>query len=193
MATLFDFAFLDNFSSIFVLLFIIVAIYAILTARKVFGGNSSLNFTIAFAIGMIFIFNKGAIDAIRYIIPWITFVIIAFVMILIGITVFVGADPISWLKTMGYMGTWYNFVFVISLVIIALGVSNSVGQNVGPFLGGGNESISLAATQAAGTGDVASDDFSQNLGATLFHPKVLSLILVFFILSMAAMYITKMG
>ncbi|MBT3464158.1 hypothetical protein HN451_04160, partial [archaeon] len=126
MATLFDFAFLDNFSSIFVLLFIIVAIYAILTARKVFGGNSSLNFTIAFAIGMIFIFNKGAIDAIRYIIPWITFVIIAFVMILIGITVFVGADPISWLKTMGYMGTWYNFVFVISLVIIALGVSNSV-------------------------------------------------------------------
>ena len=72
-----------------------------------------------------------------------------------------------------------------------MNVSQKVGQNAGPFLD--NSTANPDNVVAGGSGDVASGSFNQNLGATLFHPKVLALLLMIVVATFATLWIGYTG
>jgi len=170
MASLLDITLLNQFSSIFVILFIFTATYAVLSFKGPFGDNKGVNAMLAAMFAMIFIFSEDAIEIIKATIPWYIIMMIALMLIYMTI-MSIGANIPNILKT--DIGTW---VLIISLGILAINISLRIGQTAGPYLG--NETINPDQVVAGGPGDVGSQSFSQNFGAVLFHPRVLGLLLV---------------
>ena len=181
MASLLDISLLDQFSVIFVILFVFTAVYAVLSFRKPFGEAKGINALLAFTIAIMFIFSQDAIEVIKASIPWYIVMMIAIMFIFI-IPASIGSTvPQSFMKNVG------NYVLIIGIVILVINVANRLGQGAGPFLS--NESINPDQVVAGESGDVGTGSFSQNFGATFFHPKVLALILVLVICLFAVMWI----
>lgn len=181
MATFLDILFLEHFSNIFVLLFVFVAIYAVLEVKKPFGAGAArgINLMIAFAVSFLFIFAPDAIKIVRFAVPWFLILIIAYVFINIAKVAF-GAE---WQPDIPRtFGTW---TLVFSVVIMLFAISSAIGQKAGPYLDGN------VSSGGAGNGDgsVASGSFQENLGATLFHPKVLGVLVILVIMLFAALWI----
>jgi hypothetical protein len=184
MASLLDISLLNQFSNIFVILFVFTATYAVLVFKSPFGSNKGLNAMMAAMIALVFIFSNDAIEVIKATIPWYIIIMIALMFIYMIIQSIGTAMP-SILKN--DIGTW---ILIIGIGILALNVSLRIGQTAGPFLG--NESINSNNVVANGEGDVGSQSYSQNLGATLFHPRVLGFILVLLVAVFSVIWIGKM-
>lgn len=173
MASLLDISLLGNFSDVFIILFIFVAIYAVLLFRGPFGGNKGLNALIAFAVSMIMAFSGPALKIVADTVPWAVLLLVVLMVTLLA-SKSVGVDlPISLTKN---LGTW---ILVIMVIVFVINVSMQLGQTAGPYLSNG--SINPDYVEANGEGDVASGSYAQNFGATLFHPKVLAMLLVLII------------
>jgi len=170
MASFFDISLLGNFSDIFVILFVFTAAYAILMLKKPFGDFKGVNALLAFAMAMMFIFSQDAIQIIKNTVPWYIILMIALTMTLM-VTKSIGGEMPA--RLMSDIGTW---ILVIGVIILVINISMSIGQDVGPFLS--NETINPDSVTAGGSGDVGSGSFAQNFGATLFHPKVLAMLVV---------------
>ncbi|MBD3203291.1 hypothetical protein GF327_03290 [Candidatus Woesearchaeota archaeon] len=182
MATFLDIAFLEHFSSIFVVIFVFTAVYAILTFKKPLGDNKGINALIAFAVSVLFIMSKDAIAIIRTAVPWWTLMVLVITFIIIGVEAFGSSfDP----GTLQSFSTW---ILIIAIIIFVFAWAGVAGQKAGPYLG--NESSTQAAENYGGSGNVASGNFQENLGATLFHPKVLGVILILVIALFAILFIT---
>jgi hypothetical protein len=174
MASLLDISLLGYFSDIFVIVFVFTATYGILLVKSPFGDNKGLNALIAFAVSFMLIFSKDAITIVKNTVPWFIIIMLVLVMALM-VTKSIGA---SWTSTiMESMGTW---ILVIGIVIFVINLGFSLGPSAGPYLGS-NGSINPDSVVAGSSGDVASNNYAQNFSATLFHPKVLALILIFII------------
>ena len=170
MASLFDISLLSHFSDVFVILFVFTAVYAILMVQKPFGDVKGLNALMAFAVAMMLVFSQNAINIVKETVPWFIIIIVALMFVLLT-TKSIGADiPIPLMNNIG------TYILVIGSIILLINISLSLGQNIGPFLG--NETTDSNNVQPGGGGEVGSGNFAQNLGATLFHPKVLAMILV---------------
>lgn len=181
MASLLDISLLDQFSVIFVILFIFTAVYAVLSFRKPFGDAKGINALLAFTIAIMFIFSQDAIEVVKASIPWYIVIMVALMFIFI-IPASIGSQvPASFMKNVG------NYVLIIGILILVVNVANRLGQGAGPFLS--NESINPDQVVAGETGDVGTGSFTQNFGATIFHPKVLALLLVLIICLFAVMWI----
>jgi hypothetical protein len=173
MASLLDISLVGHFSDVFIILFIFTAIYAILLFRGPFGANKGLNALIAFAISMIMAFSKEALTIIADTVPWAVLLLVILMVTLLA-TKSVGVDlPLSITKN---LGTW---LLVIMIIVFLINVSMQLGQSAGPYLSNG--SINPDYVEAGSPGDVGSGSFAQNFGATLFHPKVLALLLILII------------
>ena len=166
----------------FVILFIFTALYAVLMFKKPFGDNKGINALFSAAVSIIFLFSEDAVEVVKSTLPWYMIMIFVLIMVLIATMAF--DAPVPPVLTTG-LGTW---VLIIALFILVLNISQRIGQKAGPFLG--NQSISEA---VAGTGDVATSSYSQNLGATLFHPKVLALLLIIMVSVFAVLWIGYVG
>jgi hypothetical protein len=170
MASLLDISLLTHFSDIFVILFIFTAVYAILMFRKPFGDVKGLNALMAFAVAMLFIFSRDAIDIIKGTVPWFIIMMVVLMLVLL-LTSSIGASLDKAL--MGNIGT---YILVVGIIILVINISLKLGQNAGPFLA--NETYDPDNVVAGGSGDVGSGSYVQNFGATIFHPKVLALMLI---------------
>jgi len=171
MASLLDISLLGHFEDLFIILLIFTATYAILMVKKPFGDFKGINAMLSFAIAMIFIFSKDAINIIKDTVPWIIIMLIVLMMVQLA-TVSIGAEiPLSLTRNIG------TYLFVIGIIILVINIGQRVGQSAGPYLGS-NESIDPDNVVLGGDADVGTGSFSQNFGATLFHPKVLAMILV---------------
>ena len=180
MASLLDISLLSQFGDIFVILFIFTAAYAILMVKAPFGSNKGLNAMMAFAISMMFIFSKDAIAIVRDTVPWFILMMVILMLTLLATNSIGAVIPES---LMVNIGTW---IFVIGVIIFIINVSLRLGQDAGPFLG--NNVTDPDNVIAGGEGDVGSGSFSQNFSATLFHPKVLAMILVL-VVALFAVYL----
>ena len=181
MASLLDISLIDQFSIIFVILFIFTAVYAVLTFRKPFGEAKGINALLAFTIAILFIFSQDAIAIVKASIPWYIVMMVALMFIFI-IPASIGSTiPDAFMRNIG------NYVLVIGIIILAINISLHLGQRAGPFLS--NESIDPDQVIAGESGDVGTGSFAQNFGATIFHPKVLALILVLVVCLFAVMWI----
>ncbi len=195
MATFPGLTLLQNFNPIFTLIFVFAVIFALLEKTKIFGeGKKGLNSLTAFVIAFMFLLSDKAINVISFVAPW--FVVIAlglfflfFVIMMFGVQ---DADISGMITGSKYGKTIMLTLIVVAGLIFALGLGNEFGGEVGPYLEDGNSVSQGSGSANTGltVGDVTAgntntDDFQNNLGATIFHPKVLGMVLLLFISSFA--------
>lgn len=194
MATFLDISGLSFFSSIFTFILVFVTVYALLTWGKILGSNSGLHSLIAISIAVLFMFSKDAISLVNFMIPWFTIMFIIIILMIMAYSLFHsggGVNVYSLLVSGGYHKIVVYWVIILSVVIILLGLGNTYGQKVGPYLNSDASSVgangvynndtntlSGAADNFRGSGSVNSGDFQTNLGATIFHPKMLGMIFI---------------
>ncbi|MBN2422396.1 hypothetical protein JXB41_04150 [Candidatus Woesearchaeota archaeon] len=184
MATFLDIGFLTHFSSVFVVIFVFTAVYAVLTFKKPIGENKGVNALISFAIAIIFILSEDAILIIKAAVPWWTIMIIVVTFVVIGVEAFGSSFPAT---TVTSFSTW---ILIIAIIIFVFAWSGVAGQKAGPYLGENTSSLTEAAAAARGDGSVSTGSFQDNLGATLFHPKVLGLVLILIVALFTVLFIT---
>ncbi len=182
MASLLDISLLNYFSDIFVIILIFTATYAILIAKGVFGGDKGLNAAIAFSISIVFIFSKDAITIVKNTVPWFIIMMLVMTLLLLVTKSFGGGWSALINESLG------TYILVIGIIILVINIGLSFGQNVGPYLGS-NGTIDPDNVAMGDSADVASDNFAQNFSATLFHPKVLAMILVIIVSIFSVMLI----
>ena len=185
MASFLDISLIGHFSDIFVLLFIFTITYAILLIKGPFGTNKGLNALIALSVSMMFIFSNDLIDIVKNTVPWFILMFIVLIMVLF-VTQSIGSTLAPFFKNIS------TIILIIGILILFVQIGLKFGQDAGPFLGNANGTTTTIDPDnviAGGDGDVASDSFSQNFGATIFHPKVLALILVMLVSLFAVLMI----
>lgn len=169
MATPLDLGILGLFDFIFPMLLVWTFVFALLQKTEVIGKAMGINATIATAAAFTILFSRTAIDLINFIIPWFAIAIIFFVLMVL-LFMIMGAKDIQ-----AYKQTNIQWILVaVGILIIVAGFGKVLGQSL--------------LEEAAQTGEgplvegqetVATNDFQQNIYATLFHPKILGLLVVF--------------
>jgi hypothetical protein len=184
MATPLDIGFLQHFESIFVVIFVFTAMYGVLMFKKPLGENKGVNALLAFSVAIIFVLFPDTVDIIKAAVPWWTIMIIVITFIIIGVEAFGSKFPTGTLQS---FSTW---VLIIAIVIFVFAWAGVSGQRAGPYLDENTSSITRSTDAARGDGNVASGSFQDNLGATLFHPKVLGVILILVVCLFTILFLT---
>jgi len=155
MATFLDVTGLQHFSAIFVFLFVIVAVWALLTYTKVMGEHQWVVGIAAVLIGIFVIISPIATKVVQNIAPW--FAVLFVFVILIGVAAkMVGDAEISFMKPL---------FLVLVIVLVFVGAGTTIRSNV--IVPGDNES---------------SSDFTRDYSQTstiVFHPKFMGMMLIF--------------
>jgi len=184
MATFFDITLLENFSLIFTFLLVFAIIYALLEMFKLLGDNKGIHAIVAISVALIMLISKNALQVINLAIPWFVILFVIAIFALIGYKLFNPGDISEVLKGNRTLTIW---VVVIAAVIFIGALSQVYGQTIGPYLGGENTTESVS----DGTGSTATGEFSQNLTATFFHPKVLGLIIIMLIAVFTVFFLAR--
>ncbi|MBW2963651.1 hypothetical protein KY306_02665 [Candidatus Woesearchaeota archaeon] len=175
MVTFLDIGLLNYFSIIFPALLIFAIVFAILTMTKILGGNKIIDALVAVSLGFLALLSEDVVGVINYMAPWFVLVFV-FVILLVLIYRTLGATekdvgdfirtdrPVKWA------------IFSIGIIIFLAALGNVVGEKIGPYLGEGSN-VTTEEIQAG----VATGSWSQNVGATLFHPKILGMLLIILI------------
>jgi len=158
MATFLDVSGLEAFSKIFVFLLVLLAIYAVFTTTKSFGGTKWVAWLIALVVAIFVILSDLASGIIRYITPWfaVLFIFVTFVIVAGKIFGATGADFAE-----------YKWILVVVVVLVFL---------VGALM--------YIRQQTNVPGDVNEDGKvvkESNYASTvnfLFHPKVMGIIFI---------------
>lgn len=195
MVSLLDISGLTFFSSIFTFILAFVIIYAAMEYTDTLGQNKSIHALIAFSISVLLMFAGDLISIINFIVPWFVLLFIFILLILMAVQMFgVKSEQVThWFMNKEEGTTVVYWIISIAAIILLLGISNTYGQKVGPYLNENQTSVSNTADSIRGTGEVATGDFQQNLGATLFHPRILGLILIMLIAMFTILLIAREG
>lgn|SRR3989338_1428693 len=174
MATLLDLGLLRYFSVIFSFILVWALVFALLQKTKILGDKAGLNVLLAVAVAFLVSLSDNVVQIINFMIPWFTIAIIFFVLLLLIFQIF-GAkqdDIFKYISNDRAVG-WV----IIGVVIIIVGASfaNVFGQKLTQAAFEEGSTVNVSGTS------VASPNFQQNIYATLFHPKVLGMIVLFVI------------
>lgn len=170
------FQLLGRFSLIFPFLFVLVLIYAVLAKTKILGENGIVQGVVALAVAILFMFSKKAVTVISLMAPWF---VILFVFIIFTILAFMlfgvkEADFVSLVKDSAYSTTVVYWIIALILIIV-LGSISSVS-----FTGAEEGTVIQEGGDVGMAGEVT-EKGSGAFWATLFHPKVLGLIMILLI------------
>lgn len=169
---------LANFSSIFSFIFIWVIVYAIAEYTKLFGENKSIHAIMALAIAVITLMLSGVIQVINLIIPWFALMFIFAALVIMAFKFF-GVTDENLLSTIIGRDKVVLWWIITIAVIIFLGALGRVYFTSGSLLEPrANESM-IVGTNATTVSTIGQGAF----WATLFHPKILGLILILLIAS----------
>jgi len=156
MATFLDISGLQQFSTIFVFIFVWLAVYAVLSYSKILGDNKGVNILIGLIIGVLILFSPIATGVIEYIAPWFAVVFIFVIFVTIALKLF-GASGVE------SLGSLRIVTFIIIILVLVVGALSYVRQQV--TVPGDNET---------------SVDYGKTT-TILFHPKILGIIFVMII------------
>jgi hypothetical protein len=189
MATFLDVTLVQQASPVFVAVFVFAVVFALLQTLKIPGEDKNLHAIIALMMALFSVFLKPVRDMVLGISPWFVLLFIFIMFMLIAIKMLGVDDSTIGEAVKSDSGRFIIYIVVaIGVVILAFNLSLQFGQNIGPFLGGDN----ATGIPAAGVGgSTNTGDFNQNLAATLFHPKVLGMVLVFAIGSFTIRFLAK--
>jgi len=156
MATFLDIAGLQQFSTIFVFIFVWLVVYAVLAFSKILGENKAINIIIGLVVGILVLFSPIATGVIEYIAPWFAVIFIFVIFVTIALKLFgaSGAESLGSLRTV---------TFVVIILVLVVGALSYVRQQV--TVPGDNET---------------SVDYSKTT-TILFHPKILGIIFIMII------------
>ncbi|MBS3132378.1 hypothetical protein J4212_08150 [Candidatus Woesearchaeota archaeon] len=169
MATFLDVAALQNFSQIFVFLFVWLGGYGVLMYSRTLGGNQFLNILIPLILAIFVVSSELATQIIVKIIPWLVIVMV-FVMILAAAGGAFGGN----FEAFG--GGTKTLLLVVVALFIVIGAGVQVRQSI--TVPGDNET---------------STDFSRDYSQTatiLFHPTMLGIL---FLLALAVFTIALLA
>jgi hypothetical protein len=117
MASVMDFGILKNFTNLFVYLFILIMVYAVLESTNLLK-NRALHAIIAFLITVIVAVTGGGLDIITSMAPWAVVIgVFLFFMLLLG--QFAGIEQSQVLRILGNKPAWYIFIPLIIILIVA--------------------------------------------------------------------------
>ena len=167
MASPLDLGILNLFDFIFPVLLVWAFVFAMLQKTKVIGDSIGINAIIASATALTVLLSRPVIDLINFIIPWFAIAIIFFVLMVL-LFMIMGAKDIT-----AYKQTNVQWVLIaVGILIVVAGFGKVLGQTL-------LEEGAQVGTVVEGADGVATGGFQQNVYATLFHPKVLGLLIVF--------------
>jgi len=177
MATLLDLGLLNYFSVIFPFLLIFVLTYAVLSKTKFLGENNGIYGLIAFCLAMMTIFVPNVVTMINIMTPWL---VLLFVFLILSVVALM-ALGMNFDTVAKYMNAdwsvvhWVIFAFVLLIFLGSLASSfsdsltpydsDSTGES---YSGSKMSAEDLTTGQSTDTGD-----FSGNIAAVIFHPKIL--------------------
>lgn len=172
MATFVEAGFFGYFNSIFIFLFVLVVMYAILTATKILGENAAVNALVAFAIGIVFASSSFASKTFEYATPWLVllFVLILFINLIIK---FMGGEKTFWFGD----SLPIIIIIIVFIVVIFMISAGQVSQE------------RKEAAAAAGENPVLS--FPARIGETLRHPAILGMIVILLTAVFAIILLTR--
>ncbi|MBW3023103.1 hypothetical protein KY308_03290 [Candidatus Woesearchaeota archaeon] len=164
MTTFLDIGLLESFSPVFSFLFVWVAVFAILEYTKLFTENKGIHAMIAFILAILTLMSGKLVELISILAPAFVVAMI-FLMFLFLIYKMFGVEE-NWFKE---AITEKTSVYYWVLIIVAVILIGSVSYVFGPQL--------LEITQGtSATGNETG--ISQNIGAAIFHPKVLGFVFI---------------
>src|SRR3989344_6243987 len=167
MASPLDLGILNLFDFIFPVLLVWAFLFALLQKTEIIGKSMGINATIASAASLTVLLSRPFIDLINFIITWSAIAIIFFVLMVL-LFMIMGAKDIT-----AYKQTNVQWVLIaVGILIVVAGFGKVLGQTL-------LEEGAQAGTVVEGAEGVATGGFQQNVYATLFHPKVLGLLIVF--------------
>lgn len=174
MATVLDVSLFQAFDSVFAVLFTIAVVYALLHKLKLLGESPIVNGVVAAVAGFTILFSRDIIEIINFIIPWFAVVIIFGLLLMLVFMMFgvKEGDFFSYMRENQALG-W--LIFGIGALIIIAGIATTLGQRF--------TDLAFEDTQTVDDieSDVASTSFQESAIATLVHPRVLGLIVLFII------------
>ncbi len=161
MATILDTGLISFLLPVFVFLFILVVIYAILGKTELFGKTqTTLNLLAAICVAAVSVFAGNMIKVIGSIIPWIVFIALVLVLVFAIYMAFGKKEKEIW-DTFGGP----TVITVIIIFIVLIGLIAVFESDITPFSG---------TSQVSSDGKIVQGQNVKNeVIATLTHPRLL--------------------
>jgi len=193
MATFLDFSILGSFTSIFTFLLVFVVVFGLLDMFKMFGeGRRGIYAIIALCIGFIMIFSKGVVAVLQTFFPWFTLLILIVFLLIFASRMFGLSE--GDVKAGFYNNPYMTWILIFSAIILLFSLGAGFGQTTLEAGQGKNLTSPQAAVTTTGANATAGAtdtlSFSQNLYNTIFHPKVLGMILIMLVVILAMLFLT---
>jgi len=164
MTTFLDIGLLESFNPAFSFLFVWVAVFAILEYTKLFTENKGIHAFLALLLAIMTLLSGKLVSLISLMAP--VFVVgMLFLMFLFLIYKMFGVEEKWFQEAITGRSAAYYWVILVSIVILIGSIAYVFGPNLLAFTQGG-----------ATTGNET--DVGRNIGATIFHPKVLGFIFI---------------
>lgn len=167
MATFLDIGLIQKMNFLFPFLLVVVLSYAVLTKIEMFKEKKGLAAIVAFVFGMITLTSDIAIKTINKMSPWFVLVIIFGILLLIIFQAMgIKEDAITSTLTGDEYGSTFSWWIIGLILIITLG------------------SLAMVISEEQGFSSLTNTDASDeeaSFWASLFHPKILGMVLIFMV------------
>ncbi|HLD72017.1 MAG TPA: hypothetical protein VJA23_00380 [Candidatus Nanoarchaeia archaeon] len=182
MATLFDVGLIQTFDVVFPVLLVFALVFALLQKTKAIGESVGVNAIIAVAAAFMVLMSDTLVQMINFMVPWFVVAIIFFVLLILIFQIF-GTKEADLTKAVKDKAVYWSIIG-IAIVILLAAFGNVLGQSFT------EQAFQEEGNLTASDGSVASSSFEGSLNATLFHPKVLGLIIIFAIAIFAVAFLS---
>ncbi len=167
MVTVLDLGLLQVVDFIFPFLLVWAFVFALLQKTEVVGKALGVNALIATVAAFTVLLSRTVIDLINFMIPWFAIAIIFFVLMILLFMI------MGYKEVTAYQDPSIRWVLIAVGILIAFAAFGKVmGQSL-------LEQAAQPEQVAEGEGGVAAKSFQQNIFLTVFHPKVLGLLVLF--------------
>jgi len=175
MATFLDIVLLEEFSIVFTFLLVFAIMYAVLEFAKILGDNKGIHAVIALSVAVLMLISKSVLEVVNFTIPWFVILFIFSIFGIIAYKLFSGPD-VDMSNMIKDNPVFRNIIIFAVIIIFIAGLGKVFGQNIGPYLGQQEQNTTV--TENGEIPSTSTGSFSENLTATLFHPKILGMVLI---------------
>lgn len=187
MATFLDIGLLEYVKVLFPFILVWAVVYAILEWRQIFGKNTGLHSVIALVLAILTVLSDPVVQIIENMTPWFAMLLIFSVFIILFLKFFGVSDEaikFAFEKSSDARVLVY-WVVVVSIIVLAASFGSVFFSGTSVYVGGDGVSPGESVIESVDSGSsdygVATSSGQVNFAATLFHPKVLGMLLILII------------
>jgi hypothetical protein len=187
---------IEGFSRFLPALLVLLVMYAVFEYTKVFGTNHTLNVLISFVISVIILLSEPISLALSTMAPWFVILIIFIVFVIVVFKSMGVSDS----QIMSVFAEYKMVVWIIIFLCIGIGIVG-LGNVFGQELLDSTQGYVLNAdgTYTTPEGSIVRElpkgvdggEYQSNVTSTLFHPTILSFVLIGLIAAFTVFFMTK--